>query len=358
MERAPKSEPSRSGGAGIARWIAFLAAPILFIVVLARFDVRGGLALLRALGPKLAIAIVPYALAIGVDAWGWRRLLVRLGARPRLESLFALRIGTEALALSLPGGALVADAMKPAVLAHRWSIAISLGAASVAARKVWLVLTQGTLILLCVVVAPSIVSRIGGRSLVAAYAIVGAIFIALGLVARFSISGGRAASLLRRALAALPIPRLRAWLTARADAFARADAHLVDAIAAPLPTSIALGAPFFLGWIVEALDTWLLLHLVGIHLDVVTVVVVECALGVLRVIVFALPAGLGAQELAYFAILSALGVGDVAVSGAAFSLLKRAKEGFWLVTGWLALAVIGAKEASRPAEEGLVAEAE
>ncbi|MCR2129932.1 hypothetical protein NSX24_24315, partial [Salmonella enterica] len=81
--------------------------------------------------------------------------------------------------------------------------------------------------------------------------------------------------------------------------------------------------PFFAGWLIEALDTWVLLRVVVVRLDARAVLVLEAGVGTLRALAFVGPAGLGVQELGYFGLLSALGVPDVPTLGAAFALLKR-----------------------------------
>jgi uncharacterized membrane protein YbhN (UPF0104 family) len=52
---------------------------------------------------------------------------------------------------------------------------------------------------------------------------------------------------------------------------------------------------------------------------------------------FFVPAGLGVQDLGYFAFFSALGVPDAMGVGAAFVLLKRTKELFWVCVGYTLL---------------------
>jgi hypothetical protein len=52
-----------------------------------------------------------------------------------------------------------------------------------------------------------------------------------------------------------------------------------------------------------------------------------------------LPAGLGVQDLGYLTFLRALQVPDVLNVAAAFLLLKRSKECFWAVVGYVVLAL-------------------
>jgi uncharacterized protein (TIRG00374 family) len=101
-----------------------------------------------------------------------------------------------------------------------------------------------------------------------------------------------------------------------------------------------LAAPALLflgGWLLESLETWLILRLLGIELGFVEVASFEVLLSFLRNVLFVLPAGLGVQDLGYVTFLAALGVPDAVNAGAAFVVLKRTKELFWIGVGYTLL---------------------
>ena len=50
------------------------------------------------------------------------------------------------------------------------------------------------------------------------------------------------------------------------------------------------------------------------------------------------PAGLGVQEVGYVALISAAGVANPIAVAAAFSVVKRLKEAFWISVGYGLLA--------------------
>jgi uncharacterized membrane protein YbhN (UPF0104 family) len=69
-----------------------------------------------------------------------------------------------------------------------------------------------------------------------------------------------------------------------------------------------------------------------------------------RNVVFVVPAGLGIQDAGYAACFGALGVPEAASLGAAFVLLKRGKELFWIALGYGLLATdLGVLSARRSA---------
>jgi uncharacterized membrane protein YbhN (UPF0104 family) len=64
--------------------------------------------------------------------------------------------------------------------------------------------------------------------------------------------------------------------------------------------------------------------------------------------VFFVPAGLGVQDLGYVAFLHASGVPEAAALGAAFVVLKRAKELAWVAAGWTILLAAGGRSSVAP----------
>ena len=57
----------------------------------------------------------------------------------------------------------------------------------------------------------------------------------------------------------------------------------------------------------------------------------------IRSFAFVLPAGLGVQDAGYITMFDALSGTRLATLGAAFVLVKRAKELFWILVGYILL---------------------
>ena len=109
----------------------------------------------------------------------------------------------------------------------------------------------------------------------------------------------------------------------------------------------------FLGcWCFEALESALLLHLVGAHVDIFSVFAVEAGLSMVRSIVVVAPSGLGVVDLGYATVMQVLGVEPGPC--AAYVLLRRAKEAAWVAVGYGILTVLRRNpQASRPSTETL-----
>ena len=57
-----------------------------------------------------------------------------------------------------------------------------------------------------------------------------------------------------------------------------------------------------LGWIAGAIEIYVFLLIIGIESTIQDVIIIEAFLGVIRAVVFFIPAGLGVQELAFVII--------------------------------------------------------
>ena len=89
---------------------------------------------------------------------------------------------------------------------------------------------------------------------------------------------------------------------------------------------------FFFCWCLEALESALLLHLVGAPIDLAAVFAIEAGLSLVRSAAVIAPSGLGVVDLGYATVLPMLGAD--AGAAPAFVLLKRAKEVVWVLFGY------------------------
>jgi uncharacterized membrane protein YbhN (UPF0104 family) len=89
----------------------------------------------------------------------------------------------------------------------------------------------------------------------------------------------------------------------------------------------------FASWLFEAVESYLMLRLLGVELSFAAVLAIEAVVSFARHVLIVVPAGVGVQDVGYVALLAALGVHDAVTLGAAFAVLKRSKEAFWAVVG-------------------------
>ncbi len=352
--RARGAHPAR-----VMRGVAAALGAVLVLSLLAHLLANVGLKeTLRALGtggPFVVLAPLPFAAGMALDALGTVVLLRALGSRATFTQMFPVRIASEALHISLPAGFIASDTATAVLLASRCDVPMGDGIVALVARK-WLVMRAHAAYIAIGAVAGLVPLAVLSRSLIGGNALPWAVLasaviplaasyaVGLGLLGRATFAG------LVGALGRLPSARLRSWLRARRDDAVTTDAQAARLRTATRATTLATLA-FFAGWVVEALESTLLLRLVGADIPFCAVIAVEGGLSLLRSLAVVAPPGLGIVDLGYATVLPAFGAEPGAAP--AFLLLKRAKEIAWVAVGYAILAASRGRPAgfgSRPPE--------
>lgn len=89
----------------------------------------------------------------------------------------------------------------------------------------------------------------------------------------------------------------------------------------------------YIGWLTGALEAWLMLWLLGVNINVVDALIVEGLTFLIKVPGFFIVGGLGIQEAGLVFLFHLLDMGQG--TGLAFSLLKRFREAFFGLAGWI-----------------------
>lgn len=320
---------------------------LLFARVLRQGHLEEAWGLLRQLGWKSPLVLLPYLVAIALDTAGWRAILRQLGQPVGFLRMLRVRIATESLLLGLPGGSILAETLKP-VLLLRDGVEVQVTAASLAAKKAFQVGSQGLYFFLAAAFAwrplGALSRNLGfGRILGPSVVLAGLALLVLALALAGVLVSSHLAERLVGLLRALPFQRLRSWLSQKQGEFVSAD-KLTRAVLGNLPAHAPVPVLWLLGsWMMESVESWVLLALLGSRLAFTQVLAFEPAVSLMRSLAFFLPGGLGVQDAAYFTCLTHLsaGLGVSVATAAAFVLLKRFKEVFFVLAGFAALAALG-----------------
>ena len=295
------------------------------------------------MGVAALLVPLPYAIVFWADTMAWRRT-IRGVPPPRAWGVFGVRVATDALLNSIPGGVAVAEPMRPVLLRRQCGVDLTEGIGSCIITKITIALAQAAFILIGTVLllwtSPGVATGLGlaeGPRGIAIPAIVMAFVVALLLV---PFSGPRIEQA-RRLLAKVPISPLRSLLARAGPAVARLDSH-VGRFARDHPRDLVLSIGFaFLGWLAVAGETFLVLRLLGARATYVQAVALESTASVLRIVFFFLPGGLGASEVGFVTLLVAFGFPDPVTLSAAYIAVKRLKEALWIAAGYLLLWMTG-----------------
>jgi glycosyltransferase 2 family protein len=359
-------QSGKRGGTGrvltLLRWLAFSACLLLFVKALAGADLASAWARIRAIGPIVVIAFVPFLCALGMDAWAWKGLLAALDRKVSWFTLFKVRIATEAVTNSAPAGALWADAISPILVSRRAGTPPEDVFAASTAKRWTVVRMHGAYVALAGAFGAQQILRVS-RGLVGSDALLvvmlvcslGLVTLSMGieaLAARGQVAG-RVSGMLGRAR----FVRVKVWIEARRHHFARADVQLARLSKHPRAGMHAAWRMFGL-WVFEGLESYVLLRLLGAPLGLVEVLAFDAALSVVRSSAMFAPAGIGVQDVGYLAVLQAYGVPDASTLGPAFVVLKRLKEAVWIAIGFIMLARSGPRAVIAEAAREVKAEAE
>lgn len=313
----------------------------LVAALVLRADPRATWAAIASAGPLAALAVVPFAFGIIADAIGLQCLLRGLGHDTRLAQLLPVRLASEALHISMPAGFVASDTATAVLLERRCDVPLRDGVVASIARK-WLVMRAHALyIVVGALVGFAALARVsqvllGGGSLpwiVAASALAP---LSLSAALGAGLLGRETFARLNRTLSRIPVRRLRSWLASKQH-----DAAMTDRQATRLrahPTAVARATlAFVVTWCFEALESALILRLVGVSIGLPAIFAIEAGLSLVRSAAVATPSGLGVVDLGYAALLPALGAD--AGGAPAFIVLKRGKELLWVLAGYAVLAV-------------------
>lgn len=282
-------------------------------------------ALARLTWWQLALLCLPYAVITAVDTLGWRYAFPRDPA-PFLR-LVGARLAGEALNLVTALGSMGGEAVKAWLI--RRDVTYEASVPSVVIAKTTLTIAQALFLLIGVALAWSLLAT-DSRVI---SAMVWLLVVEIAAVAGFvgvQVMGivGRAGRLLQRF-----------GVVQRQDYAQRLDAALRDYYRRDW-RRLSLSTGFHLaGWLLGAVEAYLILFFLAIPADLVTATVIEALGAGVRFAAFLVPASLGAFESANAAAFEAMGLG--AGAGLAFSFVRRARQVVWIGIGLVVLVTMG-----------------
>ncbi|HUI11398.1 MAG TPA: lysylphosphatidylglycerol synthase domain-containing protein [Bacteroidota bacterium] len=330
-----------------SRWVLRPALVAVLLVLLWRNFSGLQIALVAdrigAMGLAALLVPLPYALVFWADTMAWR-CTIRSRPAPEVGGVFRVRVATDAILNSIPGGVAVAEPLRPVLLRRECGVDLTEGIGSCIITKITIAIAQSAFILVgCVLLlrtTPGVAAALGlagGTRGVAMLAAATILVVALLLV---PFSGPRIEQS-RRLLARIPLPPLRSLLERAGPAVARLDSH-VGGFARDHGGRLAFSIGYaFIGWLAVGGETLLVLNLLGAHPTFIQAVALESTASVLRVVFFFLPGGLGASEVGFVTLLVAFGFPDPITLSAAYIAVKRLKEALWIAAGYLLLWTTG-----------------
>ncbi|HEY8075375.1 MAG TPA: lysylphosphatidylglycerol synthase transmembrane domain-containing protein, partial [Labilithrix sp.] len=315
---------------------AMLVFVLLLVRALAHEDWSGAAERLRSVGPAALLVMLPFPLAMLLDATAWGRIMATLGQRVPLSRLFPVRIATESLTTALPAGGLAAEAISPFLVA-KGDREVFTAALTSSATKRWLIIrTHGYYVAGAAILTFGILGahsksllRHEGLPWVVLVCSVGLVALSLALQSATTRLG--LAARVHDGIARLRSSRFFARFAAHdlpRESFEKVDAELarLGKTMHPLPAAL-----IFATWVLESIETFIILGVLGVDVPFLTVVSFDAALSIVRTVAVFAPSGVGPQDLGYLAFFEAYGLPSAL--GPAFLLMKRVNQLVWAVAG-------------------------
>jgi uncharacterized protein (TIRG00374 family) len=318
--------------------IVFAIACALLVQVIRSADWARVTSILRSSGPKIILGALPYLFAISVDTLGWQVLLRSLRRHVSFHQLLQLRFATEAVLLSLPMGPVAAESLKAYLLEKRAGVPAPEGVSSIAAKKNLLMISLAAFLVTSVFfgypyLADASYSILGTGGLPLLILGGASALVFASMVMSVLLLHGAMAERIHRILVAIPVRSVRNWLLRRSERFREVDASFAP-IARDRGRLVTVGVLFYIGFLIEAIESYVILRLIGADISFVQVLAFDASVSLIRSAAVFVPAGLGFQDMGYLAFFHAFAIPDASNVGAAFVLVKRAKEVLWILFGY------------------------
>lgn len=355
----PPPAPAISPLRRLINWLLTLGGVGLFFYLVASSGITLGH--LRQIGwAGFGLLILVSATVIAVDTVAWF-YAVRHVARPAGLPLFGLRIAGDALTNALPGGVVLGETYKAAMLKRWWGVAYTDSAASLMMVKFGLGCSQAVFVTigLCLCFVPlrqrsvELIGMPGAQYISLAMTVGIGLFMAFPLTLMFK---GDPFAALARGAARLPIAALRRKLDAWGERIDQLDTSCRNVLHGNRKHLTLVFGYLLAGWIISAAESYVMLHYMGHSPSLRTAFVMESVGSMFRLVFFLVPSGIGGQDASFMALFKLYNLPTAAAG--TFVLFKRFKELLWIGIGFLlalafrapAAAPAGAAPATTPSE--------
>lgn len=299
----------------------FFIALALFIWIIAKSEPLLIWHHITSLNWRILVVISAYLIIYFFDTMGWRWAFRKQTKLPNLWRFFLARQAGEALNYTTPTAYIGGEPVKALVLKKRYGVNIIDGLSSVVIAKTSLFLSKVIFLLIGIILALGLFKFNG----LVASGILWTFIGVLGLLIFFIL-------LQRKGLFTLGLKMARRFNLSEMLEDKKANIEGIDRAIKDfyLKEKFRFFGSFLFhlaGWIAGLIEVYIILYFLGFRVDWAKALVIEVFLKTANSAFFFVPAALGVQEAASYAILAAFGLGGGA--GVALSIVKRIREIAW-----------------------------
>jgi uncharacterized protein (TIRG00374 family) len=271
------------------------------------------------------VLLMPYGLVTLLETWAWQHILNDLPEKTTFWRLFWLRLGGESLNQLTPTASLGGEPFKASRL-QADGVPLEVASASVVISKGMLVLSLALYIFVGLALAPVFLPNVAQHMLFLCLAALG--LAAAGIIFVVMQSREPCANSFRFLSRRGWVPH---FLIGQEGFLLDLDTAMSKFYRQNPARAVLAFSLFFLSWLLHSLEVYLIFWLLGHPLTWGLALCLDSLAMLFTALGFFIPAAIGVQEGGN--ILLALGFDLGFTLGAAFSILRRIREAFWLSLG-------------------------
>jgi uncharacterized protein (TIRG00374 family) len=310
--------------------ILFTIASLFLFAMLQRIGWSGLGRYLRQVGYYWPLILVPYGLINFLGAVSWKVLLVTRETCPTIGRLFLLRLAGESLNQLTPTASLGGEPYK-ALRLHSGGVAWQEATASLVIQKGLMVLSLVLYTFMSLALVPYVF--LGNMPYLGLLSL-GAIVLAGAGVAFVIVQRSHPCVFVVSHMKKFSL--CPAVLSSKETELATLDSYLTGFYRKYPDRCFAVFGLLFLSWGLHAVEVYIIFRLLGHPVNWETALCFDGLAMLFAGMGFMIPASFGVQDGGN--ILLSLGLNLGAALGAAFSIIRRIREAFWLLLGLLVVA--------------------
>jgi glycosyltransferase 2 family protein len=294
------------------------------------------------LGPvALMVLLIPSTIMYLIEAYGWKITLGSSAKDIPFWRIFAIKTAGEVVNLTTPAGYIGGEPLK-AYLLTKYHVPMVEGLASVVIAKTTKTIAEVLFILLGITLAFWRVDHDGSleKTVLAALVSVALLFFVTSSLVFAQRRGFFTWSLECTRKIGLTIR----FLEAREEKIRSLDRMILDYYRHHRQAVYSSTGLFFLSWMAEALEVYLIIWYLGGPALVLSAISINALSVFIKGGSFFIPGSLGAQDIGNFFLLKDFGYSDVA--SVTFALVRRYRELVWIAIGLLCLATLRGRAAA------------
>jgi uncharacterized protein (TIRG00374 family) len=342
MNEVSKKIPVQASWQRTVTWLLFVVGLASLVVLLWQMEPGTIMGQLAAVGWKLPLVLLPYVLVAIFDTLGWWFTFPEKPYPFGYFDLFRLRLAAKAINDVTPSFSMAGELAKVHVLRLR-EIDGATAMTSVVAAKTTITLSELWFLIVGLLLVPL---KVPAAGVLFPEVWIGLLVVGLGIAGLILWQRKGLFRPFIRLYQRIGLPRR--FIKRYGKVMHSTDGMLAQYLRGSSRDFWLSCLMHFIGWGAGALEVWIILACMGVHIDLGTAIVVEALLVIVQGVTGFIPANLGALEGGAVGIF--LWIGLSPQSALAFMLLRRLRQVMWIGAGFAILGRLAHGEPASAAE--------